>query len=1130
MRTTILRSACAMAALTATLTAATLTPAALASSAGTTDAAIGSDSLTTARSLLEAGRVIEARETLLAIRSNETDQQLRADALHLLGQADAKLRSMTRAAVSLQKAQYAFEKNDLREAERQANAVARSSDVTMDERGEASDLLNEIAKRRFELSSNLDSMLFQAHRDFENGNYAAAKAGAEAIDRLGLRLNQNDQRTLNRLKMQISDMERENGPLSTDVVSLGAVSPSTPTAAATFASLASSAQDGGDDDLVRRANRDAAMQALQAADAAFEDGRYAEAARAYAAILGSTSYVRVLTDQELNRIEMRSREANQLIGAAQPGDLDDVEATRRIIRGQIQTEVANLLEIATAAIAEGDFDSANINIAEARLRWQSGFNNGYFGEAEYRERLSQIEAAGRRLDAAEDQARLIEIQQTEEALNETINDQERKTREERAARVAESLDRLRALQAEKKYEEALAVVEEILFIDPNNPSALLMKDVLRDILLYREYSRIERERAYSFGEESLRMYEGTIIPGDVLDYPEDWPEISFRRGMRDAYVDSDADRRVLSTLNSRRIPARFNNDTAESVFSFLATVTNLNFDVDWDSLMAIGIDRDTPVDLELNEVPARVILDRVLEKISPDDFDRASWAVQDGIVVVASDRDLRRRTFIVIYDVRDLIFEIPDYADVPNLDIDDVLDQGGQGGGGGGGGIFDDPDDGGGTPGANEAENLEDLLEIIQTAVDFDGWRDNGGDTGIVQELNGNLIITNTSRNHRDINTLLRQLREIRNIQITCECRFLTVSQDFFEQIGFDLDIYFNGRNQQYDNAQTMFGLDQGAVIPTPSGDILGNPGQVLTENGRPVFTGTAPGFFDPGGGAPPVYVPDANFVTGPVQQGSFSIVPTESNSNELATSILSGSEFASNILGLSPALSVAGTFFDDIQVDFLVEATQADRRSVVLTAPRLTFTNGKTANVSVTTQRAFVSDLQPVVGTSSVAFDPTLSTASEGFTLLLRGVVSADRRYVTLSVEATTAVIEDFIGASISAQVGGGDGGGDTVTSETEIQQPIVQVTRVQTGVTIPDKGTILLGGQRITTETETEVGVPVLSSIPFINRFFTNRVTDKTELTLLVLIKPTIILQGEEEEMAFPGLNEQLRENFSY
>ncbi len=1126
MRTTILRSACALAALTATLTAASLTPAALASSAGSSDAAIGSDSLATARSLKEAGRVIEARELLESIRRNTESQDVRSDALILLGEVDAMMRSMSRAEISLQKARHAFETDNLREAERQANAVLRSRDVTMTERAPASELLDQIAMRRHEVASTVDSTLLQAYQDLENGNYASAKAGVEAIDRLGLRLGQSEQRTLNRMRMRIADIERDNGPIASDEVALGAISASTAKAATEFAALASSAQDGngGDDDLLRQAQRNAALQALSQADAAFEAGRYAEAARAYAAILNSTTTVRALNDDELARIESRSREANQLIGSAQPGDLDDVEATRRIIRGQIQTEVTNLLEIANSAIAQGDIEAANIAIAEARLRWQSGYNNGYFGEAEYQERLGQISNAQQRLETRREEIRLAEIAAQAQNLERDRQAAEDRTQEERAARVSESLDRLRSLQAEKKYEEALEVVEEILFIDPNNPTALLMSDVLRDIIIYREYREIERERAISFGEESLRMYEGTIIPGGVLDYPDDWPEISFRRGMRDAYVDTEVDRRVLATLNTRRIPARFNNDTAESVFNFLATVTNLNIDVDWDSLADIGIDRDTPVDLQLNEVPARVILERVLEKISPDDFDRAGWAVQDGIVVIASDRDLRRRTFIVIYDVRDLVFEIPDYANVPDLDIDDVLDQGGQGGGGGGGGgIFDNPDDDGDGPGGQEADNLRDLLEIIQTAVDFDGWRDNGGDTGIVQNLNGNLIITNTARNHRDINTLLRQLREIRNIQISCECRFLTVSQDFFEQIGFDFDVYFNGRNQQYDNANATFGLDIGAPVqPLP------NPGGTISADGRPIFTGTAPGFFDTPDG--PVFEPEANFVTGPVPQGSFSIVPVQGNSNQLATNILSGSEFASNILTLSPALTVAGTFFDDIQVDFLVEATQADRRSVVLTAPRLTFTNGRTANVSVTTQRAFISDLQPVVGTSSVAFDPTLSTASEGFTLLLRGVVSADRRYVTLAVEATTAVIEDIVGVPISAQVGGTGGTGGVVTSETDIQQPIVQVTRVQTGVTIPDKGTILLGGQRITTETESEVGVPVLSSIPFINRFFTNRVTDKSELTLLVLIKPTILLQGEEEEMAFPGLNEQLRSNFSY
>ncbi len=81
-----------------------------------------------------------------------------------------------------------------------------------------------------------------------------------------------------------------------------------------------------------------------------------------------------------------------------------------------------------------------------------------------------------------------------------------------------------------------------------------------------------------------------------------------------------------------------------------------------------------------------------------------------------------------------------------------------------------------------------------------------------------------------------------------------------------------------------------------------------------------------------------------------------------------------------------------------------------------------------------------------------------------------------------------------------------------------------VQTTVSVPDKGTVLLGGQRLVKEVEVETGVPVLSKIPFINRFFTNRLTSKTEETLLILIRPEIIIQQENEDLLFPGLSDSL------
>ena len=91
-------------------------------------------------------------------------------------------------------------------------------------------------------------------------------------------------------------------------------------------------------------------------------------------------------------------------------------------------------------------------------------------------------------------------------------------------------------------------------------------------------------------------------------------------------------------------------------------------------------------------------------------------------------------------------------------------------------------------------------------------------------------------------------------------------------------------------------------------------------------------------------------------------------------------------------------------------------------------------------------------------------------------------------------------------------------------IQLPTVTITRVQTTVTVPDQGTLLMGGQRVVNEYITETGVPVLSKIPVLNRFFTNRIETKEEQTLLILIKPTVLIQSEEEEKAFPGLQDAL------
>src|SRR4051794_10161330 len=52
------------------------------------------------------------------------------------------------------------------------------------------------------------------------------------------------------------------------------------------------------------------------------------------------------------------------------------------------------------------------------------------------------------------------------------------------------------------------------------------------------------------------------------------------------------------------------------------------------------------------------------------------------------------------------------------------------------------------------------LVSLIQDTVATDTWRDNGGTIGNIRQLNGILIVTQTSENHRLIADLLQQLRQ----------------------------------------------------------------------------------------------------------------------------------------------------------------------------------------------------------------------------------------------------------------------------------------------------------------------------------------------------------------------------------
>ena len=916
-----------------------------------------------------------------------------------------------------------------------------------------------------------------------------------------------------------------------------------------------------------------ANAAMAVAQRLSAEGRWRQAADKYAEVL------KIKPDSEDARKgyqhAMTMLDDGPMLTAPTGSGMASVEQKLREQQQKTLVEFDEAYQNAQELIDEENYTGADRAILTAQIKLQKG--RQYLSEGDYDRMNSKAEAMIAHIDQLRINSRLLEDEAVREEAEQSRVSSEHKSRSERERRINEALRRVRVLQMELKYSEALQVLNEILFMDPHNPSALALKDIIIQTELYRDYSDLQRRKNLSYGKEAIQQQRSMLLPHEndlpgqdrsrsgLMTYPDDWRGITLRRGVDGGYKPPAADLAVLAQIKRTRFQIDFPNIAFEGVVNFMHQVSGVKLYVDWPALELLGVDRESPIQLELAEVPMDIALDRVLEQLG-EEPDHPAWAVQDGMLLISSLEALQKRKVLVVYDVRDIIMPIPDFNNAPTLDLGNFggggggLGGGGQGGGqgggfgggGGGGGGFGGGGQGGGGQGGGgqggggpdygelEDENLDKLKTIIRDNVDTEGWREYGGEVSRMEDFNKNLVITSTPHNHIEVGALLRMLREARSILINVEARFLEVDTDWYEEIGVDLDMYFNTNSDLWNRAKEadpnarlsdFFVNDGASNYQLKDAVVYGSLNQALTPDAPPyintIDTGNAFG------------VPDATLTnydylaTGvpgsPIRLGAensgWSPIGMVQNSMNILQTIAPMTAYGDAIKALAPALGVNIQYMDDIQVDLLVKATQADSRSVALTAPRLTFYNGQQAWISVNTQESYISGLTPIVGEGSGAFQPQIGILATGFVLDVKGSVSADRRYVTMNVHfQLTKPIGSMRSVPVTGGVGaGGFGGGGGEGFGGFVELPTIITKDLWVTTSVPDKGTALLGGQRTVEEYETEVGVPILSKIPYINRFFTNRVTSTGEVTLLILLRPEIIIQTENEEVLFPGLRDE-------
>ena len=188
---------------------------------------------------------------------------------------------------------------------------------------------------------------------------------------------------------------------------------------------------------------------------------------------------------------------------------------------------------------------------------------------------------------------------------------------------------------------------------------------------------------------------------------------------------------------------------------------------------------------------------------------------------------------------------------------------------------------------------------------------------------------------------------------------------------------------------------------------------------------------------------------------------------------------------------------------------------------------------IVVDTRRSspFVISVIPVVGEFAAAQQPVIVVLSEGTMMTVQAVVSDDRRYVRLTLVPFFSQIGEvreftFDGSETvqnsSMSTDDDDDGNDessdnatqTIRSGTTVQLPTFEVISVSTTVSVPDGGTVLLGGIKRLREGRGEFGVPLLSKVPYLDRLFRNVGIGRETDSLMMMVTPHIIIQEEEEE----------------
>ncbi len=680
---------------------------------------------------------------------------------------------------------------------------------------------------------------------------------------------------------------------------------------------------------------------------------------------------------------------------------------------------------------------------------------------------------------------------------------------------------------EQRFPEAQVVARQAADLAPDSPLVAVLTEKATLLRRLDRMDQIKSSKEEGFWAAMANAERASAGMDDTTPFkindPELWTKNSNRRlgRLEEGRYNTEADRKIWNTLRNERVQGEYRGTLAEAVDQ-LARQAAVNIVFDDLALAAENVQKDLIVDIPIREpISLRSALEVILNSAG------LVFVVENEVIKVTSRNASSTKLMTQTYYIGDLVMPVtapqnpmqmhwmqpnmasggsPGFmnvstngASVSELALSQRMGREGMLDGAVANAMY------GGNNGPNRGQptygtvgnqplggvseqDFQPLIDLIQNTIKPDSWQDTGQGLGTLQAFvpNLSLIVSQSQEVQDEIQDLLKKLRELNDVQIVVEVRFVSLRDEFFERVGIDFDFSINDNNPAGTDptADTVSGSRVVGREPTDTVD----------------FTPTSD--------------LDLRFV-----QNSFSA----------AEPIFGGFQAAQ-------AANFGFAILSDIEVFFLIQAAKGDTRTNITQAPTVTMFNGQSASVTDGASRPFVTSVVPVVGDFAVAHQPVITILPDGTNLNVTAVVSDDRRFVRLQLVPFFTQVTDvdtftFDGSTTTEQSSTSvldnlleavDGGSRSEEDETErtttqgitVQLPVLAQTSVNTVVSVPDGGTVLMGGIKRMNESRTERGVPFLSNVPYVNRLFKNVGIGHETQNLMMMVTPRIIIQEEIEE----------------